>query len=83
MGVLIGYERLRAGATVGAGFLGVQALARLMVTPWSDGRGHRHGFEAAVGRENYRSFVMFSYRFAPGALNHVGGRRAALKRAEP
>ncbi len=83
VGVLIGHERLRAGATVGAGLLGYQVLARLMATPWRDRRGHRHGLEAALGVENFRTFVMFNYRFAPAALNHVGGRSAARRRAEP
>ncbi|MEZ4448961.1 MAG: hypothetical protein R3B09_05715 [Nannocystaceae bacterium] len=80
-GLLVGYERLRAGVTVGGGLLGFQFVGRLLVTPWRDRRGHRHGLEAAVGREDYRDFVLFAYRFAPAALGHVGGRRAAMRRA--
>jgi hypothetical protein len=49
-------------------------LGRLLVTSWRDRKGHRHGLEAAVGRENDRDCVMISDRFAPAGLNHVGGR---------
>lgn len=80
-GILVGHERLRVGVTAGGGYLGYQVLGRLLVLPWRSDRGHRHGLEAAIGRENWTTTIMFAYRFAPAALSHLGGRRAAKRRA--
>lgn len=80
-GIFVGHERLRVGVTAGGGYLGYQVLGRLLVLPWRSDRGHRHGLEAAIGRENWTTTIMFAYRFAPAALNQLGGRRAAKRRA--
>jgi hypothetical protein len=81
-GLLVGGERFRFGATAGGGLLGAEANIHALLTPWRDRHGHRHGIEVSAGMWLFRqpSFTI-GYRFAPAALNHVGGRWEALQRA--
>ncbi|MEZ4450404.1 MAG: hypothetical protein R3B09_13075 [Nannocystaceae bacterium] len=80
-GFLMGGEKVRGGLTGGGGFYGWEANGHLVVTPWRDRRGHRHGVALAVGAWLGQPSVTLGYRFAPAAWNHVGGRRAAKRRA--
>ena len=82
-GFLAGNERYRFGATAGGGVWFTWAvMAHAFITPWRDRWGSRHGIGVDAGLWNFLPALTLSYRVAPAAWNHVGGRRAAMKRAE-
>ncbi|MCB9706611.1 MAG: hypothetical protein H6711_32490 [Myxococcales bacterium] len=75
-------ERVRGGVLVGGGYFTWEVDGHLFVTPWRDRRGGRHGVALGGGLwGGYAGSVIVGYRFAPAAMNHVGGRWEALRRA--
>jgi len=81
-GLLVGGERYRFGVTAGGGVWFTWAvMAHAFITPWRDRRGNRHGIGVDAGVWSAHPAMTLSYRFAPAALNHAGGRRAAKLRA--
>ena len=81
-GVLAGNERFRFGATAGGGiWFTWEIMAHAFITPWCDRRGNRHGIGVDAGVWLFYPALSLSYRVAPAAWNHIGGRRAAKDRA--